>query len=184
MVEIPHHEFLDEKMKNILNNLKSEIKTLRSVKHRNIIRYYDVKKEKNTIYIITEYCNNGDLTNFILRNNFSEAEILYYFSQIIEGFKHMRQKNIIHRDVKPDNILLNQKVIKVADFGFAKATQKDQMMDSYMGTPVTMSPQVTMGEKYTDKSDIYSLGVVLYFMYYKEFPMNNKVGAVKKIENL
>jgi serine/threonine protein kinase len=81
---------MDEKMKTILNNLKSEIKTLRSVKHKNIIRYYDVKKEKNKIYIITEYCNNGDLTNFILSNNFSETEILYYFSQILDGFKYMR----------------------------------------------------------------------------------------------
>lgn len=80
LVELPYNSHNDDKMRILLNNLKSEIKTLRAVKHKNIVRYYDVKKEKNKIYIITEYCNNGNLNNFIMSNNLSETEILYYFS--------------------------------------------------------------------------------------------------------
>lgn len=163
-----------------LDNIKQEIRTLRSLKYPNIVRLYDVKKFQNRIYIFMEFCNQGDLRSFITKNELSEDEVLYYFSQIINGFRHIHRKKIIHRDIKPENILMNNNVIKIADFGFAKKVNGDTNT-SFKGTPLTMSPQILEGVNYSDKTDIYSLGVTLYFMFFKAFPFSatNLIQLVK-----
>ena len=149
LVEVPQqldHQLSDEVSESI-ESLKQEIQTLRTLKHPNIVRLYDVKKLDNKIFIFMEYCNQGDLKKFFEKQDLSEIEILFYFSQIINGFKHLRKKNIIHRDVKPENILVNNRVIKIADFGFAKTGRASEQFTSMKGTPMTMSPQVLEGKE-------------------------------------
>lgn len=166
-----------------LENVKQEIRALRSLKFPNIVRLHDVKRVQSKIYIFMEFCNQGDLRNFINTNELSEDEVLYYFSQIINGFRHIHKKKIIHRDIKPENILMNNNVIKIADFGFAKKVN-GETNTSFKGTPLTMSPQILEGENYSDKTDIYSLGATLYFMFFKAFPFSepNMIHLVRKIK--
>lgn len=82
----------------------------------------------------------------------TELEIRYFFSQILNGFKYLRKRNIVHRDVKPENILLKNGVLKIADFGFAVQVDKGNEMHSYMGTRVTVAPQVIMGKYITSET--------------------------------
>lgn len=166
-----------------LENVKQEIRTLRSLKYPNIVRLHDVKRFQSKIYIFMEFCNQGDLRTFIMKNELSEDEVLYYFSQIINGFRHIHRKKIIHRDIKPENILMNNNVIKIADFGFAKKVN-GETNTSFKGTPLTMSPQILEGVNYSDKTDIYSLGATLYFMFFKEFPFvaHNMIQLVKMLK--
>ena len=166
-----------------LENVKQEIRTLRSLKYPNIVRLHDVKRLQSRIYIFMEFCNQGDLRTFIMKNELSEDETLYYFSQIINGFRHIHKKKIVHRDIKPENILMNNYVIKIADFGFAKKVN-GETTTSFKGTPLTMSPQILEGDSYSDKTDIYSLGATLYFMFFKTFPFSapNMIQLVKKLK--
>ena len=151
----------DVNTKNEIQGIKQEISSLLSFNHPNVIKLFDVKldyskKYKVTkIFIFMEFCNQGDLTKFLKRGDLSEEEILYYFAQIINGFKQIRKKSIIHRDIKPENILVNNKVIKIADFGFSKVNNdiKDKNV-SFLGTPLTMSPQVLSG-----------LILIIYFIF-------------------
>ena len=166
-----------------LENVKQEIRALRSLKYTNIVRLHDVKRFQSKIYIFMEFCNQGDLRTFIMKNELSEDEVLYYFSQIINGFRHIHKKKIIHRDIKPENILMNNYVIKIADFGFAKKVN-GETNTSFKGTPLTMSPQILEGVSYSDKTDIYSLGATLYFMFFKNFPYSaqNMIKLVQKLK--
>lgn len=184
LIELSTYEDeIPNKISDELESVKIEIITLRSLKHPNIVRLHDVKRHKNKIFIFMEFCNQGDLKSFILKNDLSETEILYYFSQIINGFKHIHKKQIVHRDIKPENILMNNNFVKIADFGFAKKVNGGDTNMSFKGTPLTMSPQILEGSKYTSKTDIYSLGATLYFMFFKVFPhiVGNMIQLVKKL---
>jgi serine/threonine protein kinase len=105
---------------------------------------------------------------------------------VIAAFKEMAAYKIIHRDIKPSNILLhNNDIIKIADFGFCKAMEtKDEMCKTLVGSPVYMAPELLKGENYTDKVDVWSLGVLLYEMVYRKCPYeeNNIPSLIKTIE--
>lgn len=98
-------------IKNFENNVdlesaRMEIQTLQQLNHPNILQLIDVKKHRDNIYMVMEYCQHGDLEQFFKRRSASpklltEMEIRFYFSQIIEAFKYLRKKNLIHRDIKP-----------------------------------------------------------------------------------
>lgn len=184
LIELPTYG--SDKIAEELESIKQEIKILRCLKHPNIVRLHDVKRLDRKIFIFMEFCNQGDLKSFIMNNDLSENEIFYYFNQILNGFKYLRKKQIVHRDVKPENILLNNNIVKIADFGFAKKMNSiGQTYSSLKGTPVTMAPQILEGDLCTHKVDIYSLGATLYFMLFKVFPYNadNLVHLVKKLKS-
>lgn len=95
--------------------------------------------------------------------------------QILKGFQNLHAKKIVHRDLKPANLLLHNYNIKIADLGFSKAIdQHEQLLESIVGTPLYMSPQIFSREKYTEKTDIWSLGVILYEMLYGRIPWKAK----------
>ncbi|EAS03083.2 Serine/Threonine kinase domain protein (macronuclear) [Tetrahymena thermophila SB210] len=178
-VAIKHVE-IQEGIKNTVNNIelesvRQEIVTLQQLDHPNIVQLIDVKKNKDNVYMVMEFCQHGDLEQFFNRKKESpnpkkltELEIRFYFSQIIEAFKYLRSKNLIHRDIKPQNILVKNDVWKVADFGFAKKTTSNELTDFY-GTLATLAPQVML-QNYNHKCDIYSLGATLYWILYNQFP--------------
>jgi len=138
---------MDEKMKEFLESTRQEISILRMLKHENIVQLFDVKQLKDEIFIFMEYCNQKDLKTFILTHEFSFNEVLYYFAQIIKAFEYLQQMNVIHRDVKPENILLHDAIIKIADFGFAATYMRgeEKMFSMVKGTPITMAPQILEG---------------------------------------
>jgi serine/threonine protein kinase len=81
---------------------------------------------------------------------------------ILNGFGELVKKGVIHRDLKPENILIKQDIIKIADFGLAKLSQNNSFQKTFVGTMGYMPPQILLGQKYTYKCDIWSLGVITY----------------------
>lgn len=92
------------------------------------------------------------------------------FTQIVVALKCLQDKKIIHRDIKPKNILLHNGKVKIADFGVAKIIDKHKENISFSGTVPFMSPQIIRQEKYTGLTDMWSLGVTLYYMIFKKLP--------------
>ena len=132
----------------------------------------------NNMYIVTEYCEDGDLRNFIKRKRrVSEAEALKILRDIMNGFKYLCNHEIIHRDLKPANILIHNGRCKISDFGFAKNLEfgESTILRSVVGTPLYMSPQILSKQSYTNKSDLWSVGLIFYEMIYGQtpWPANN-----------
>ena len=101
--------------------LESEIKVLKSCENTNVIRLYDMKKTPNNFYLILEYCNGGDLDAYVKKRKYlTEDESIEIMCQLIHGFEHLYKQKILHRDLKLANILMNDGVVKIADFGFSK----------------------------------------------------------------
>ena len=168
-----------EFMNNFSERLTDELNIIKKLDNENILKFKEIYKSKNNIYIISEICDYS-LSKIIL-DHLSEKEIYDIFKQIINGMKYLYSKNILHRDIKPDNILIKNGIIKIADFGFAKeADKKNTLMETLCGSPLYMSPELIMNKSYDFKSDIWSLGIVLYQLMYKKHPFGN----VKNIVNL
>lgn len=100
--------------------LESEIQILRTLDHPNVIKCYDIYKTHSHCYIVTEYCQNGDLLNYLTRRGkLAESVAIDVMNEVLEGLKYLIGCGILHRDLKPANILNNKKNWKIADLGFA-----------------------------------------------------------------
>ncbi|NXU52937.1 NEK5 kinase, partial [Turnix velox] len=145
-----------------------EVVLLAKMKHANIVTFYDALQEKNRLYIVMEYCDGGDLMKRINTQHgvlFDEEQILSWFVQISLGLKHIHDKKILHRDVKAQNIFLsnNGKVAKLGDFGIARQLSSTmEFAHTCVGTPYYLSPEICENRPYNNKTDIWSLGCVLY----------------------
>ena len=172
-------EGMDKKEKDDVLN---ESIILAKLDHLNIIKFFEVfesNKPKHMVNIVTEYADGGDLSEKIKEkknknNNFTESEILDYFTQICLAIKHIHEKKIIHRDLKSGNIfLMKNGLVKLGDFGIAKRFQKTMdKAKTIIGTPYYFSPEIINGKPYDSKSDIWSLGVLLYEMMTFKMPFN------------
>lgn len=148
-------------------NLLSETKILRQIKHPNIIRLHDIVEESGRIYIVLEYCTGGDLAAHIQRyGRFSEAVARHFMIQLAAGLKVLRDNNLIHRDLKPQNLLLStddgNAVLKIADFGFARALEPQRLAETVCGSPLYMAPEIMQSRKYDAKADLWSVGTILF----------------------
>ena len=140
--------------------------------HQNIIKLLEVfetKTPKHIINIVQEYADGGDLSEKIKERKkepFTESEILDYFTQICLALKHCHEKKIIHRDLKSGNIfLMKSGLVKLGDFGIAKGLQNTMdKAKTMVGTPYYLSPEILENKPYDSKTDIWSLGVLLYEM--------------------
>ncbi|XP_014821642.1 PREDICTED: serine/threonine-protein kinase Nek5 [Calidris pugnax] len=147
---------------------QEEVVLLAKMKHANIVTFYDSLQEKNKLYIVMEYCDGGDLMKRINMQHgvlFDEDQILSWFVQISLGLKHIHDKKILHRDVKAQNIFLsnNGKVAKLGDFGIARQLNSTmEFAHTCVGTPYYLSPEICENRPYNNKTDIWSLGCVLY----------------------
>ena len=172
-------EGMDKKEKDDVLN---ESIILAKLDHQNIIKFFEVfesNKPKHMVNIVTEYADGGDLSEKIKEkknknNNFTESEILDYFTQICLAIKHIHEKKIIHRDLKSGNIfLMKNGLVKLGDFGIAKRFQKTMdKAKTFIGTPYYLSPEIINSKPYDSKSDIWSLGVLLYEMMTFKMPFN------------
>lgn len=101
--------------------IQSEIEIMKKIQHKNIVELLDVYQSANNIYIVTEYCEDGDLREYLRkRGKLNEAEALRLLRDIMSGFKYLCDHEIIHRDLKPANVLISKGRCKISDFGFAK----------------------------------------------------------------
>ncbi len=153
-----------------LNLVEKEIEIMEKLNHKNIVKLYDKIYTDKHIFLIMELCD-GDLNNYIKNNTLSENVIKEIMKQLIEVLKYIMDNNIVHRDLKPHNILINKDyTLKLADFGFAKEFKETLLTDTVCGSPLYMAPEILNHHKYNIKSDLWSVGVILYEMVMKEHP--------------
>lgn len=138
--------------------------------HNNIIKCYDVFEMENKVYIIMEYCDNNDLSTLI-HASMSEFQIKQYFKQLVDAIKFLNNHNIIHRDIKPKNILLSGSTIKLCDFGFANKKEKIEKTP-ICGSPLYMAPEIMLKKLYTEAVDVWALGLILFEMIFGFHPFN------------
>lgn len=166
------------KMKELLNR---EIKILREIHNPNIVKMKDAFITPNNVYLIFEYCGDGDLECYRNKNGvksrLTESETLKFMSHICNGFKTLCNLKIIHRDIKPSNILLHGGNAKIADFGFARFIDHESnniTMTVGIGTPLYMAPEIYRGTVYTSKCDVWSFGVMIFELLYGMTPWIGK----------
>lgn len=171
-----------------------EVRLLQSLDHPNIIHYMDSFITENDLVIVYEWAAAGDLKRQLRKaqergTGFEERVIWKYFSQISNAIKHMHDKRIMHRDLKPANIFLTlDGTIKVGDLGLSRELSEHTIQaHSKVGTPLYMSPEVLKGEGYDFKSDIWSLGCLLYELAMLKSPFKseglNLMSLFQKISN-
>ena len=193
--------FLKKLNKKEQDNSVNEVRLLASVSHPNVIGYKEAfwDDKSNSLNIIMEYADDGDLQKKINRKrnegkHFSEKLIWIYSIQMIEGLKSLHDKKIMHRDIKSANIFLTKKKYqcKLGDMNVSKVI-KEKVLTTQTGTPYYASPEVWRDEPYSYKSDLWSIGCVIYEMCELRPPFNGKdldelfenvcSGKIKRINN-
>ena len=152
----------------------NESKAVSMLSHPNIVTIYDVSVRSDAKYIVMEYIEGITLKNYMTKKGKLEfREIIMYTEQVLRALEHAHQKGIVHRDIKPQNImLLKNGIIKVMDFGIAKLPNAETVTvkDSAIGTVYYISPEQASGKPIDARSDIYSLGVMMYEMATGKLP--------------
>ena len=175
---------------NYYEQISNEIKIHSKLDHENIIHIYNVFENEESINIIMEYANKGNLLDIIKNEKdkcLSEEKAFKYFIQVINAVYYLHQNNIIHRDIKPENILISENdSIKLCDFGWAKELTLENT-STFCGTAEYMAPEIVTKENYAFEVDIWSLGILLYEMIFGHSPfegnnMNNIMLNIKEHE--
>ncbi len=171
-VKILKEEFLSNQ--EFLRRFKNESKAIAMLSHPNIVSVYDVSFGDLIQYIVMEYIEGITLKEFIEREgSLRWADAVHFTLQILKGLQHAHDKGIVHRDIKPQNIMvLADGTIKVTDFGIARFARNDQrtITDKAIGSVHYISPEQARGEKTDERTDIYSVGVMLYEMLTGKLP--------------
>ena len=172
--------------KKYVKYLNLEIEIMNKLNHKNIIKLYHTIYTEKHVFLILELCDT-DLYTYIHNNIITEKNTQYIVKQIIDAIKYIMDNNIVHRDLKPHNILINEetKEIKLCDFGFAREFKDTLLTDTICGSPLYMAPELLQNQKYNIKSDIWSLGIIMYEIVMKNHPFksNNISDLINKINN-
>ncbi|XP_052058106.1 serine/threonine-protein kinase Nek2-like isoform X1 [Mytilus californianus] len=176
--------------------LVSEVNLLRELRHKHIVRYYDriIDRSNTTIYIIMEFCDGGDLATLIskcrkdgiyMEEQFVWKMLIQMTLALQECHRRKNGKAVLHRDLKPANIFLDiDKNVKLGDFGLARVLHHEtSFAKTYVGTPYYMSPELVNNMSYNEKSDIWSMGCMLYELcsLHPPFTASNQSELNKKI---
>ncbi len=154
--------------------LQTEIDIMMRIRQDNILPCYENIEKDGNYHLVLKYCNSGDLQGHIQKKGrLPEKDAVYYLQQLMNGFIELHRHNIMHRDFKPANVFLHNDQAIIGDFGFAKSGL--ELTTSKLGTPMTTAPEIqTTGnnEYYSNKIDLWSLGITFYFMLFGDYPWN------------
>ncbi|KAI9019835.1 hypothetical protein DFJ74DRAFT_139930 [Hyaloraphidium curvatum] len=217
----------------LAENLESEIRILRTLRHPNIVALWGTEKTDKQIHLLMEYCELGDLSDFIKKKGLvgkaaetppvrpnvegrgarnlyegpwgglDEQVARWFLGQLGSALTFLRSHNLIHRDLKPQNLLLSSRpgtygngslsasfslplpTLKLADFGFARLLPSMSLASTLCGSPLYMAPEILRHERYDAKADLWSVGIVLYEMVTGRVPFRarNHVELLKRIES-
>ncbi|KAH8488913.1 hypothetical protein H0E87_024515 [Populus deltoides] len=151
----------------VSENLLKEISILSTINHPNIIRFFESIETEDRIFLVLEYCEGGDLAFYIQRHGkVTEAVARHFMRQLAVGLQVLQEKHLIHRDLKPQNLLLSSNdltpQLKIGDFGFARSLASSDLADTLCGSPLYMAPEIIQNKKYDAKADLWSVGAILF----------------------
>ncbi|KAG6460962.1 hypothetical protein O3G_MSEX012337 [Manduca sexta] len=160
-----------------VDNLITEIRLLKTLSHPHIVQMKNFTWDDRNIYIIMEFCCGGDLSKYIHKyGRVPEQRVLYFLQQLASALKFLREKGVVHMDLKPHNLLLHKDsngryVLKVADFGFAQHMSVWGAR-AVRGSPLYMAPEMLAGE-YDARVDLWSVGVIMYECLFGKAPYSS-----------
>jgi len=181
---------INEVTKETIQSYEKEAYILSKFNSNNIVKYYDSSKDNNNIYILMEFCNGDNLRNFIdkhIDDNtlIEEDKLKIIIKQICKGIKEIHDKKVIHRDLKPENIFINENMnIKIGDFGISHQlnSKNTHTLTKYgAGTDCYKAPEILKNGIYNEKSDIWSLGCIIYELFNLSIYFNDKFSEEIKI---
>ncbi|XP_072369151.1 serine/threonine-protein kinase SIK1 isoform X2 [Scyliorhinus torazame] len=158
-----------------LEKIYREVQIMKLLNHPHIVKLYQVMETKDMLYIVTEFAQNGEMFDYLSTNGpLSESEARAKFWQILLAVEYCHNHHIVHRDLKSENLLLDDKMnIKIADFGFGNFYKHGESLSTWCGSPPYAAPEVFEGREYEGPHiDIWSLGVVLYVLVCGSLPFD------------
>jgi len=156
--------------------LPRELQVSCEIDHPNVVKTHDVITTPKRIVMFMDFASKGDLLGFCrLRGALPEAQCKEMLYQIADGLNYLHEKNIIHRDLKCENILINQdNKCQIADFGFARKMEEDSISSTFCGSAAYAAPELLKGKMYSSfASDVWSLGVIFYVMLTHRMPFRD-----------
>uniref|UniRef100_H3C1A3 MAP/microtubule affinity-regulating kinase 3 n=1 Tax=Tetraodon nigroviridis TaxID=99883 RepID=H3C1A3_TETNG len=160
-----------------LQKLFREVRIMKTLNHPNIVQLFEVIETEKTLYLIMEYASGGEVFDYLVAHGrMKEKEARAKFRQIVSAVHYCHQKNIVHRDLKAEMLLLDaDSNIKIADFGFSNEFSVGSKLDTSCGSPPYAAPELFQGKKYDGPEvDIWSLGVILYTLVSGSLPFDGQ----------
>lgn len=167
------------------DSLINEIQILQSLDHPNITQFVEIHETNNSLYLVMELLEGGEICNFN-KGKLDPESTFHILRSVLKGLVHLENQGIMHRDLKPDNIILKRKncpisqnTIKLVDFGLATRCDVEEYLFRRCGTPGFIAPEVINSKKdpnskYTTKCDVFSAGIIFFFMLTGKIPFEGK----------
>ncbi|KAK1882533.1 MAP/microtubule affinity-regulating kinase 4 [Dissostichus eleginoides] len=160
-----------------LQKLFREVRIMKGLNHPNIVQLFEVIETDKTLYLIMEFASGGEVFDYLVSHGrMKEVEARAKFRQIVSAVNYCHTKNIVHRDLKAENLLLDADAnIKIADFGFSNEFTLGNKLDTFCGSPPYAAPELFQGKKYDGPEvDVWSLGVILYTLVSGSLPFDGQ----------
>ncbi|KAF1767253.1 hypothetical protein GCK72_007212 [Caenorhabditis remanei] len=172
---------MDQKAQKLLTR---EIQSMEKMNHPNIVKLFECVETLTRVHLVVEYASGGELYTYVHeRGKLSEADAKPLFAQIVSAVAHMHSRNLVHRDIKAENVMFSSPTqVKLVDFGFSCLVERDQLLQTFCGSPPYAAPELFRDKSYSGELvDIWALGVLLFFMLVGVTPFKGETVADMKV---